>query len=235
VRRVTQIYAIPFPFKSRGLATWNLVSLSIFGGTSNRLQSVWREYVRLCRLLCRKWIPLSFFSTFAGSVSIDPSSRCPEMVLVDGDRCRRGPSNKTQVVAAGTQSQLKKPILICPCYVRLMGARVLDECLPGPPTPQPCHNQPFPRNPSNFNDPIPNSPAPSQRMKAKEWMRLSGARGIMCWMYKLDTTAPHRNYNHRSALLFLVRCYAGKEREWVDASTRKTFDTSLKVNKGNVE
>jgi hypothetical protein len=73
------------------------------------------------------------------------------MVLVDGDRWRLGLPKKTQVVAAGTQSQLKKPFLICSCYVRLMGARELDECPPVPPH----HNQLLPMNPRKLKDQFP--------------------------------------------------------------------------------
>lgn len=53
--------------------------------------------------------------------------------------------------------------LICPCYVRLMGLRVPDECL----APAEHHNQPFPWNPSNFKDPF-----RTHHQAKKEWMRL---------------------------------------------------------------
>lgn len=86
------------------------------------------------------------------------------------------------------------------------------------------HNQPLPRNPRNLKG------IHSQlHDRAKEWWQKNGwgfhEQGIMCWMY--SSTRPHHteNCNHRSALLFpsqMICWQREREREWVDASTRKT-------------
>jgi hypothetical protein len=111
-------------------------------------------------------------STFVCSVTIDRSLRRPEMVLVDSDRCRLGLSKQnSQVVAAGTHSPAareKAYPLICPCYVRLMGSRVPDECLaPSSRAPITNHFRGIP-----VTSTTPNPPFRTHHQAKKEWMRL---------------------------------------------------------------